>query len=126
MAIELADFADGLAAVDASGACCKRYQPGIGPFGEAEAVRSALASMKAMHPKRYTNAVVKRLPDLLIPGELAIEFKILRPFGDNGRPAEHWSENVLHPYPGNTSSLGDAAKLLESDLPERKAIAVIG
>ena len=71
-------------------------------------------------------ARTKRLPDVLIPGHWALEFKIVRPFGDNGLPAEHWSENILHPYPGNTSSLGDCMKLLQSGLPERKGIIVFG
>ena len=50
----------------------------------------------------------------------------VRPFGDNGRPAEHWSENVLHPYDENTSSLGDCLKLLNSGLDERKAVIIFG
>ena len=74
----------------------------------------------------FSKAEAKRLPDILIPGQWAIEAKIIRPFGDNGRPAEHWSENILHPYPGNTSSLGDCMKLLQSGLPERKGIIVFG
>jgi hypothetical protein len=50
----------------------------------------------------------------------------VRPFGDNGKEAENWSVNVLHPYRGNTSSLGDCHKLLSLDLQERKAVIVIG
>jgi hypothetical protein len=46
-------------------------------------------------PKRYPNS--RRQCDLVIPGEWAVEFKLLRPFGDNGAEAEDWSENVLHP-----------------------------
>ncbi|MGH7183394.1 MAG: hypothetical protein ACREJN_15650, partial [Nitrospiraceae bacterium] len=56
----------------------------------------------------------------------ALELKIIRPFGDNGNAAEHWSENVLHPHPGNTSSLGDCLKLLKANLPVRKAVIVFG
>jgi len=41
-------------------------------------------------------------------------------------PAEHWSENVLHPYPGNTSSLGDCLKLIGANLPERKGVVIFG
>jgi hypothetical protein len=67
-----------------------------------------------------------RSPDMLIPGQWAVEFKVARPFGDNGRPAKHWSENLPHPYPGNTSSLGDCLKLLSSELTERKAIMIFG
>lgn len=64
----------------------------------------------------------KREPDVLIPGRWALEFKIVRPFGDNGKPAEHWSENLLHPYIGNVSLLGDCLKLLGSDRKERKGV----
>ncbi|EHR70753.1 hypothetical protein BurJ1DRAFT_1902 [Burkholderiales bacterium JOSHI_001] len=108
------DVAAALAAVDSQRAVHKQFQPGIGPFGEADAVRAALAWLKEAKPERYRSAATKRLPDLLLPGEWAVELKIVRPFGDNGLPAEHWSENVLHPYPGNTSSLGDCIKLLSS------------
>jgi hypothetical protein len=120
------DLADALAAVDASKATHKQFQPGIGPFGEADAVRAALAWLKDAKPLAYAAAATKRLPDLLIPGQWAVELKVVRPFGDNGLPAEHWSENVLHPYPGNTSSLGDCSKLLASGLSERKAVVVFG
>jgi hypothetical protein len=33
---------------------------------------------------------------------------------------------VLHPYPGNVSSVGDCIKLIESGFSERKAIVVFG
>ena len=119
-------FGRALTAIDRSGKAHKKFQAGIGPYGEADAVRLALDCMSAECPKLFSNAVVKRVPDLLIPGKWALEFKIIRPFGDNGKPAEHWSENILHPYPGNTSSLGDCLKLLTSGLSERKAIVVFG
>lgn len=98
----------------------------MGPYGEADAVRRALQHMHEHNPKQFGDAKTKRLPDVLIPGQWAIEAKIIRPFGDNGIPAEHWSENILHPYPGNTSSLGDCLKLLNSSLSERKGILVFG
>ena len=120
------DFADALAAVDQSRISHKQFQPGIGPFGEADAIRAALPELRRKNIDRYEKAVMKRLPDLLIPDSWAFELKIIRPFGDNGMPAEHWSENVLHPYPGNTSSLGDCLKLLDSNLSERKGIVIFG
>jgi hypothetical protein len=85
-----------------------------------------------MQRSDYQNASPKQYPysrqqcDLVIPGQWAIEFKLLRPFGDNGKVAEHWSENVLHPYPGNVSSIGDCIKLLKSGFSERKAVIVFG
>jgi len=130
MALTLADlvtdFADALAAVDATRSVHKEFQPGIGPYGEADAVRAALAWLRDARAPAYRLAATKRLPDFLVPGEWAVELKVIRPFGDNGKPAEHWSENVLHPYPGNTSSLGDCLKLLASGLPERKAVVIFG
>ena len=126
LAALIEDLADALVAVDASRAAHKGFQPGIGPFGETDAVRAALAWLKDAKRNSYQAAATKRLPDLLIPGQWAVELKIVRPFGDNGLSAEHWSQNVLHPYPGNTSSLGDCLKLLGSGLAERKAVVVFG
>ncbi len=120
------DIANALTAVDASRAVHKQFKPSIGPFGEADAVRAALGWLKSSKPDAYHAAATRRLPDLLIPGQWAIELKVVRPFGDNGLPAEHWSENVLHPHPGNTSSLGDCLKLIGSRLAERKAVVIFG
>jgi hypothetical protein len=68
----------------------------------------------------------KRTPDLLIAGQWAVEVKIARPFGDNGNEAENWSVNLLHPYAGNTSLLGDCLKLQSLTCPEQKAVLAIG
>jgi hypothetical protein len=62
----------------------------------------------------------------LIPGEWALEFKIARPFGDNGKEAENWSVNLLHPYAGNVSAIGDCLKLQKLNGTERKAAVVVG
>ncbi len=120
------DFADVFQAVLSVRSRHKEFQPGIAPFGEAQAVNAALNELKRLKPSAYLLAVVRRVPDLLIPAHWALEFKIVRPFGDNGKPAEHWSENILHPYPGNTSSLGDCLKLLDCGLTERKAVVILG
>jgi hypothetical protein len=129
----VSDFADAFKAVDETrpqgGSRTRTYRPGIGPLTEADAVSRALQYLKESKrssyyreasPKRYPNS--RQQCDLVIPTEWAIEFKLLRPFGDNGVEAEHWSENALHPYPGNVSSIGDSFKLIESGFPERKAI----
>ena len=58
--------------------------------------------------------------------EQAIEFKIVRPFGDNGREAENWSVNLLHPYAGNVSLIGDAIKLSGLSGYRSKGLFVIG
>jgi hypothetical protein len=120
------DFADALAAADGRSICHKSFRPGIGPFGEAQAIRLAVEHLKERRPDYYARTQIKRTPDVLVPDEWAIEVKLVRPFGDNGKLAEHWSENVLHPYPGNTSSIGDCLKLINSGLKESKAIIIIG
>lgn len=120
------DFTDALRKVDASGAAHKSFRPGIGPFGESDAIKAALSVLKEKYPERYDKAVTKRQPDLLIPDKWQVELKIVRPFGDNGKEAENWSQNVLHPYSGNTSSIGDCLKLLAASGTEAKAVVVFG
>lgn len=120
------DFGAALKLGDARQLAHKHFRPGIGPFGEADTIKIALKILKEDNPKRYSKARTKRHPDLLIPNEWQIEFKVVRPFGDNGREAENWSQNVLHPYPGHISSLGDCLTLLDSTLVERRAIVVYG
>jgi hypothetical protein len=119
------DIADALVSVDATGSPFKAFQPGVGPYGEPQ-----LVGLIAKHLRdlvRYGRGVkTKRSPDLLIPGQWAVEFKIARPFGDNGREAENWSVNLLHPYAGNVSAIGDCLKLMEYPGPERRASVVIG
>jgi len=39
-------FASVLRAVDASGVAHKAFEPGIGPYGEADAIRAALDHMR--------------------------------------------------------------------------------
>ncbi len=73
----------------------------------------------------YSDPAIKKV-DLLIPGQWAVEFNTVRPDNNNGTIFEHWSENVLHPYEGNTSPLGDCLKLLNSGRSERKAVVIFG
>jgi hypothetical protein len=119
------DFAEALVHIDASGEGFRSFQPGVGPYGEPQLVKLIAAQFNRL-PK-YRGAVrTKRTPDLLIPNEWAIEVKITRPFGDNGREAENWSVNLLHPYPGNVSTIGDCYKLMQYPGPERRAVLVVG
>lgn len=133
----IGDLATAFKAVDEThpqGASRSRtYRPGIEPLKEAEAVDKALHYLKQVaRLPRYENAAPMPYPnrrqqcDLVMPKEWAIEFKLIRPFGDNGKETEHWSENVLHPYPGNVSAIGDCVKLHRSRFLERRAIVVFG
>jgi len=119
------DIASGLSALDAAGSRFREFQPGVGPFGEPQLVKKIAGYLNTL--TKYCGLVrTKRCPDLLIPDEWAIEVKITRPYGDNGKEAENWSVNLLHPYRGNTSSIGDCYKLLGLPPPERKAVLVVG
>ena len=119
------DLSDSLAHIDASGEAFRLFQPGVGPFGEPQLVKRIAEELNLL--PRYGGAVrTKRTPDLLIPNQWAVEIKITRPFGDNGKEAENWSVNLLHPYPGNVSTIGDCYKLLGYSGPERRAALVIG
>jgi hypothetical protein len=129
MGIELtklvSDVSNCLFEIDASGARFKEFQQGVGPFGEPQLVK--LIAEKLNQKQEYGGrAVTKRSPDLLIRGDWAVEVKIARPFGDNGKEAENWSVNLLHPFPGNVSTIGDCYKLLSYAGQERRAVLVIG
>jgi hypothetical protein len=119
------DVTDALLQVDESRAPFRSFQPGVGPYGEPQLLKLIAAYLNRL-PNYRGRVVTRKTPDLLIPEEWAIEFKITRPFGDNGKEAENWSVNLLHPYPGNVSTIGDCYKLAELVGPERKAVAVIG
>jgi hypothetical protein len=97
----------------------------VGPYGEPQLLKEIA---RILDSREGMKGLVKtrRTPDLLIKDSWALEFKIARPFRDNGVQAENWSVNLLHPYEGNVSSIGDCIKLLKLSLPERKAVVVIG
>ena len=121
----VADFADALVEIDRCGVPFKQFRPGVGPYGEPQLVRAVAETLRTRqnYPERVQT---KRVPDLLVAGFWAVEVKITRPFGDNGKQAENWSVNLLHPYPGNTSVIGDCLKLQQWPGPERRAALVIG
>lgn len=119
------DIADGLKAADFSEPPFKNFQRGIGPYGEPQLV--SIVALYLGNLSQYQLGVkTMRTPDLLIKGHWAVEIKIARPFGDNGKLAENWSVNLLHPYRGNTSLLGDCFKLMSYECHERKAVIAIG
>jgi len=115
-------IADILKLFDSEKPIHKEFKPGIGPFGEPQIVKIIAQRLSAMGIDSRT----KRIPDLVVQNEWAIEFKIVRPFGDNGKEAENWSVNMLHPYPGNVSLISDAIKLIQLDNYPNKGLFVIG
>jgi hypothetical protein len=84
----VSDVLAAVVAIDASRLPFRTYQAGVGPYGEPQLLR--LIAKHLNHLIQYTGQVVtRRSPDLLIQGEWALEFKIARPFGDNGNKAEN-------------------------------------
>lgn len=121
----VSDVADALVKLDKSGSKFRDFRPGVGPYGEPQLVKLVVEELNQL-PKYERSARTKRSPDLLIPNHWAIEVKITRPFGDNDKEAENWSVNLLHPYEGNVSTIGDCYKLLRYAGSERRAVLVIG
>lgn len=117
------DVADVLKQFDSEKPVHKAFKAGIGPFGEPQLVKTLADRLNGLG--KYCTQT-RRTPDLIVNSEWFIEFKIVRPFGDNGEVAENWSVNMLHPYAGNTSLIGDALKLIALDSNFRKAVFLIG
>ena len=125
MNILLTEIGHAISSIDSLKQQFRNYQPGIGPFGEPQLVGKIRDYFNANLNQQFPNAKTGRTPDFLIPNLWAIEFKIVRPFGNNGNPAENWSENLLHPYSGNESSIGDIYKLQQLQMNVRKGIIVV-
>jgi hypothetical protein len=54
----------------------------------------------------------------------AIEAKMLRLYGDNGKLNDNMLMHILSPYPEHRSALTDCRKLVQSGLEGRKAIVI--
>src|SRR6267142_6737773 len=115
------------------------YQPGIGPHPETQAVDLVVAELQVFAPTRYAGRLHTDVPypgssrqkcDLCIgtspDWEWAVEVKMLRMMGDNGKPNDNMLMHILAPYPKDRSALTDCDKLLESGLNGRKAILIYG
>ena len=137
------DFAVGIETVDAScpiwtSAITKRaYAPGIGPHPESATVRlvadQLLAARSGAYLRGDTNvpypAVKKQRCDLVIAasGEvLAIEVKLLRFMGDNGKPNDNTLMHILSPYPAHRSAVTDCEKLTASGFQGTTAVLIYG
>lgn len=128
--IEIADAARPVAVNQRSG---KSFQPGIGPHPEAATIDLALG---AVEPSRLPPvdrevpypAIARQRCDLVIddPPGWAIEVKMLRLHGDNGKPNDNMLLHLLSPYPKHRSAVTDCEKLSASGFAQRKAIVIFG
>lgn len=116
----------------------QRFQLGIGPHTEAQTVELVMRELREAEPVRY-GAYSLSVPypsstrlrcDLCLglgpDWDWAIEVKMLRFFGDNGKLNDNILMHILSPYPEHRSALTDCEKLLGSGLQGRKAILIYG
>jgi hypothetical protein len=139
------DFAEGMKAADAKAPVAvnvrskEAFRPGIGPHSEARTVELVADQMRALHAARYSGRVSTSVPypditrqkcDLCVGAapnwDWAIEVKMLRMLGDNGKLNDNILMHILSPYPEHRSALTDCEKLVASALPGRKGIIIYG
>lgn len=128
--IERADAERPVAVSKRSGAA---YQAGLGPHAESEAITLALAAtpvdaLPELQREVPYPAVARSRCDIVLSGLVpwAIEIKMLRLMGDNGKPNDNMLMHILSPYPAHRSALTDCTKLLDSGFSHRKAIVIFG
>jgi len=82
------DAANAFVEIDSSRVPFKKFQPGVGPYGEPQLLRAMVQKLDRLGP--YAGKIATRqMPDILIGSLWALEFKLARPFGDNGKQAEN-------------------------------------
>jgi hypothetical protein len=115
------------------------FRPGIGPHSEAKAVELVVSELRRLRPARYETRLQtgvaypgepRQRCDLCIgttPGwDWAIEVKLLRMVGNNGKPNDNMLMHILSPYAKDRSAISDCTKLVTSRLSGRKAILIYG
>jgi hypothetical protein len=136
----VANFANAMAVVDAFGprAANQRsgviFQPGIGPHSESETVRLVTQRLSNLDStinyalnEPYPSSSRQRC-DLCVgtngDWEWAVEIKMLRLLGDNGKLNDNMLMHILSPYAQHRSALTDCTKLLTSGFTCRMAICI--
>jgi hypothetical protein len=142
LATIVADFADGMRLADgrkpqaANARTGAPFSPGLGPHTEAQTISLVLRELSG-RSGYYATSVYREVPypesprskcDLCFGGapdfSWAIEVKMLRLMGDNGKPNDNILMHILSPYPAHRSALTDCEKLRASGLRGRKAIVI--
>jgi len=138
------DIASGISRVDASRPVAvnqrsgAQSRPGIGPHTETNTLRMVMQELSMSTPGRYSDYKLgvsyadrtRQACDLCIGTEgswqWAIEVKMLRLMGDNGKPNDNILMHILSPYPAHRSALTDCSKLRRSSLECQQAIIIYG
>lgn len=132
------DFAAGLIQADARSPRWGACQPGIGPHTEVQTVALVIAELQRDYPALYgsvqTGVPYPNSPrqkcDLLITPSggrsWAVEVKMLRLMGDNGKPNDNMLMHILSPYPSHRSALTDCQKLAASSFSGSLGVLIYG
>lgn len=132
------DFADGMMLADARAPTWGSYRPGLGPHTEVQTVALVITELARRYPANYgtvqtgvpyPNAPRQKCDLLISPGEgrsWAIEVKMLRFMGDNGKPNDNMLIHILSPYPKHRSALTDCQKLIASGFEQPNGILIYG
>jgi hypothetical protein len=115
------------------------FQAGIGPHSESQVVKLVANEMTLYKPEHYKDSIATSVPypesprqkcDFCIGNaplwDWAIEVKMLRFLGDNGKLNDNILMHILSPYPEHRSALTDCTKLSISQLGKSKAILIYG
>ncbi|MFC1463751.1 MAG: hypothetical protein ACFLMY_02770 [Candidatus Brachytrichaceae bacterium NZ_4S206] len=115
------------------------FQAGIGPHSEAQVIKLVTDEMILYQPTRYGNTIAVNVPypesprqkcDICIGHaplwDWAIEVKMLRFLGDNGKLNDNILMHILSPYPEHRSALTDCVKLVRTRLGQSKAVLIYG
>lgn len=113
------------------------YLPGIGPHTERDTVRLVAHALEQVDAS--SRQVRLRLEDPypnnprtkcdLVVGadptpDWAVEAKMLRLLGDNGKPNDNMLMHVISPYPKHRSAITDCLKLAGTSLAARKCLLI--
>ena len=132
------DFAEGMMLADARAPTWGGYRPGLGPHTEVQTVALVMAELAQKYPATYEaiqtgvpypNASRQKCDLLVSPSEgqsWAIEVKMLRFMGDNGKPNDNMLMHILSPYPKHRSALTDCQKLVGSGFEQQYAVLIYG
>jgi len=134
------DFAWGMVSADSRGPTAVNqrgipYAPGIGPHEEALTVSLVMKALSDAYPETYLNRYSEGVPysnsrqkcDLCFGSpsfDLAVEVKMIRLLGDNGKPNDNLVTHILSPYAVHRSALTDVSKLSAAGLADHNAILV--
>jgi hypothetical protein len=114
------------------------YVAGFGPFPETQAVTLMADELRAMDPVAYSGLALgvpypgrgRQTCDLCVrEGEawrLAVEVKLLRMMGDNGKPNANMLMHILSPYAKDRNAYTDCVKLANSEFPGTRAVMIYG